>query len=64
MSSTLKERWNRLIGNHKAETIEHEVEKEQMSPTERNVVEESIDDKKADLAAEEHLGGGGPVPEA
>jgi hypothetical protein len=57
MTSMLKERWNRLMGGKSATAVEHEVEKEQMSPAERHDVEESIDDKKADVAAAEHLGG-------
>ena len=32
-----------------------------MSPAERDFVEESVDDRKADAAAEEHLGGGDPA---
>ena len=57
MTSMLKERWNRLMGGKSATAVEHEVEKEQMTPTERHDVEESVDDKKADAAAGEHLGG-------
>ena len=56
MTSTLKDRWNRLIGKHHAAAVEREVEVEQMTPAERHIVEESIDDKKADAAAEEHAG--------
>jgi hypothetical protein len=57
MASTLKERWNRLMGAKSATTVEQEVEKEQMAPAERHDVEQSIDDKKADAAAGEHVGG-------
>jgi hypothetical protein len=57
MTSMLKERWNRLMGGKSATVVEHEVEKEQMSPVERHDVEESIDDKKADAAVGEHIGG-------
>ena len=57
MTSMLKERWNRLMGAKSANAVEHEVEKEQMTSTERHDVEESIDDKKADAAAAEHIGG-------
>lgn len=44
MTSTLKERWNRLIGNHGADSA-------------KNGAVESIDDTKADAFVEEHLGG-------
>ena len=61
MTSMLKEQWNRLMGGKRATAVEHEVEKEQMTPAERHNVEESIDDKKADAAAGEHLVGIDPA---
>lgn len=62
MTTTLKDRWNRLMGKSNTAAangaaVEHEIEVEQMTPAERHTVEESIDDKKADAAAAEHLGG-------
>jgi hypothetical protein len=60
MTSMLKETWNRLMGGKSATAVEHEVEKEQMTPAERHVVEESIDDKKADASAGEHVAGINP----
>ncbi len=57
MTSMLRERWNRLMGGKSATAVEHEVEKEQMTAAERHEVEESIDDRKADVAATEHFGG-------
>ena len=44
MTSTLKERWNRLIGNRDAGAA-------------KNGAVESIDDQKADASVAEHLGG-------
>ena len=47
MTSTLKERWNRLMGNHSADAT-------------KNGAVESIDDIKADATVAEHLGGADP----
>ena len=60
MPNTLKDLWNRLTGNRSADAVEREVEREQMSSTERHTVGESVDDRKADVAAAEHLGGVSP----
>jgi hypothetical protein len=57
MTGTLKDLLDRLLGKRSAAAVEHEAEAEQMSPTERRAVDESIDDRKADAAAGEHLGG-------
>jgi hypothetical protein len=57
MTGTLKDLLDRLLGKRSAAAVEHEVEAEQMSPAERRAVGESIDDRKADAAAGEHLGG-------
>jgi hypothetical protein len=54
----LKEWWNKLTG--KQEAVEHEAEREQMSPAERQFDSERVEDHAADEVAEEHLGGFSP----
>jgi hypothetical protein len=57
MTGTLKDLVDRLRGKRSAAAVEREAEAEQMSPAERRIVGESVEDRQADLAAEEHLGG-------
>jgi predicted RNA-binding protein Jag len=57
MTGTLKDLVDRLRGKRRADAVEREVEAEQMSPAERRIVGESVEDRQADVAAEEHLGG-------
>ncbi len=49
--------WDRLVGRERDRTAEHEAEREQMSPAERHVSGESIEDFQADEFVSEHLGG-------
>jgi hypothetical protein len=55
----LRDWWNKLTG--KQEAVEHEAEREQMSPEERKFDSERVEDHAADEAAEEHLGGFDPA---
>jgi hypothetical protein len=49
--------WNRLFRRRRAATVGPEVERERMSPAERDFADESIDDIQADEFVTEHLGG-------
>ena len=49
--------WNRLVRRRREEVIERETESERMSPAERRLTGESIEDLQADESAGEHLGG-------
>ena len=40
-----------------ADAVEREVEMQRMNPAERRFAEESVEDRRSDSAAEEHLGG-------
>lgn len=51
----LRDWWNKLTGKQAA--VEHEAEREQMSPEERRFDSERVEGHAADEAAEEHLGG-------
>jgi hypothetical protein len=52
----LRDFWNRHIRRARVSTVEHEAEREQMSPDERRFDEESIDDLKAENLVNERLG--------
>jgi hypothetical protein len=56
----LRDWWNRLMKRDQEATVEREVEREHMSPAEREFDSESVDDIQADRVAEEHLGGFNP----
>jgi|HubBroStandDraft_2_1064218.scaffolds.fasta_scaffold3124172_2 hypothetical protein len=56
----LKGLWSRLSGRRARADIEHEVERERMTPAERRVDAESFEDRQADLATRARLGGGDP----
>jgi hypothetical protein len=49
--------WNRLTNRHADDKGERAEELQHMSPEERELVEQSVDNRQADLAAEAHLGG-------
>ena len=53
----LRELWDRLVGRERASAREREAEREQMSPSERRVTGQSVEDTKADEFVDEHLGG-------
>jgi hypothetical protein len=53
----LRDLWNRLMQRNRAEAVEREAERERMSPDERRLEEESVDDIQADGFVGEHLGG-------
>jgi hypothetical protein len=53
----LRDLWDRLLGRERDRTVARETEREQMSPAERHLSEESIDDFQADEFVSEHLGG-------
>jgi hypothetical protein len=50
--------WQRLFGRPRREAIEREIEQEGMSPEERGIARESVEDLASDRFVEEHLGGG------
>lgn len=52
--------WNRLLARRKAGAAERSAEYERRSPAERRFVDESIEDRTSDLAADEWLGGSDP----
>lgn len=56
----LREIWDRLVGRERDRTVARESEREQMSPAERHLSEESIDDFQADEFVSERLGGVDP----
>ena len=56
----LRDIWDRLLGRERDRTVARESEREQMSPAERRLSEESIDDFQADEFVSEHLGGSDP----
>jgi hypothetical protein len=56
----LRRVWDRIARRRDAERIEQAVEERQMSPAEREYVEERIEDHAADLESEAHLGGKDP----
>ncbi len=45
------------MGRRNDAAVERAVEEQQMSPTERDFVEESVEDRQADIETEAHLGG-------
>ncbi len=49
--------WDRLFGREQDRTAAREAEREHMSPAERHVSGESIEDFQADEFVGEHLGG-------
>jgi hypothetical protein len=53
----LRDVWNRLGRRNREVAVEHEAERERMTPAERRLSEESIDDIQPDWSATEHLGG-------
>ena len=53
----LRDIWDRLLGRERNKAVARESEREQMSPAERHVAEESIEDFQADEFVSEHLGG-------
>jgi hypothetical protein len=56
----IRELWARIARRRDEEAIERAVEESQMSPAEREFVEERVEDHAADLESEAHLGGGDP----
>ena len=48
------------MGREREAAIKHETEREQMSPDERRLEEESVEDIQADAFVGEHLGGINP----
>jgi hypothetical protein len=52
----LRDLWNRMRGRH----LEHLAEEHAMSADERRYAERAPEDKQADWASIEHLGGGDP----
>jgi hypothetical protein len=57
---SLRDWWNKLTSGQREAAVEHEAEREKMSPEERHFDDEKIQDLAADEAAEEHLGGFNP----
>lgn len=53
--------WNRLVGRRNEDAVRRDTEIEHMSPAERRFVEESAEDRQADLAVDERLGGIDPA---
>ena len=53
----LRDIWDRLLGRERNKAVARESEREQMSPAERHLAEESIDDFQADEFVSERLGG-------
>jgi predicted RNA-binding protein Jag len=56
----LRDLWNRLMRRESAAAVKRETEREQMSPAERRIVGESVEDIQADTFVGEHLGGVDP----
>ena len=54
----LRDLWYRMVGRRD----KRDQEEAGMSPSERRFVDESQEDRQADLAAREHLLGGDPGP--
>ncbi|HZQ63776.1 MAG TPA: hypothetical protein VFA66_00935 [Gaiellaceae bacterium] len=52
--------WDRLLGRIRRDAIRREAEEENMSPAERRLASESIEDLQADRFVQEHLGGFDP----
>jgi hypothetical protein len=52
--------WSRLTGRRTQAVIEREVERERMTPAERQRDDESFEDRQADLATQALLGGVDP----
>ena len=57
----LRELWDRLMRRERAEAVERETEREQMSPEERHFFSEGFEDRQADEFVDEHLGGVDPT---
>ena len=53
----LRALWNRLAPRHDAGAVEHSIERQQMRPAERLVVDESAEDRRADSTAADWIGG-------
>jgi hypothetical protein len=53
----LKQLWNRIAGGRR---VDRAIAEANMSPGERRFVEQSQEDRQADWAAREHLGGANP----
>ena len=49
--------WDRLFGRFRRDAIEREIEKEHMSPAERRIASEPVEDLQADQFVDEQLGG-------
>jgi hypothetical protein len=49
--------WHRLFGRSRRDAIEREVEKEHMSPAERRIASQRVEDLQADQFVGEQLGG-------
>jgi hypothetical protein len=49
--------WHGLFGRFRRDAIEREIEKEHMSPAERRIASEPVEDLQADRFVEEQLGG-------
>ena len=48
--------WKRMTGWVRREAVEREEEEEQMSPEERRIATEGVENLAADQVSEEHLG--------
>jgi hypothetical protein len=55
--SKLQALWRRLLARRSATARERDAELQRRSPAERRLVEESVEDRQSDAAAEEWLGG-------
>jgi hypothetical protein len=49
--------WHRLFGRFRRDEIEREIEKEHMSPAERRIASQSVEDLQADQFVGEQFGG-------
>jgi hypothetical protein len=49
--------WSRFVSRRTEAAQEHEIERERMTPAERDSDDESFEDRQADLATEASLGG-------
>ncbi len=58
--SEMRTFWSRLLARRKAGAVERRAEYERRTPAERRIVDESIEDRTSESAAEEWLGGSDP----
>jgi len=57
----LREFWNRLTGRRAKSAADHDARLRQMSPEERRLAEQWVEDTQADEFAEQQLGGVDPA---